>query len=147
MKCLKIFQKAEVLTAISLKVELSDNVWHANAEVQIRDDALEDINFDEQTYILTCEQLNDNCILLKYTKQNESSVQNLQLNNTVWMPLETCSCTSRTADVVGSTDSSEKRKMGKTKAYPSQKEWVYSVVILETCPSTFDAKNLLFVVT
>ncbi|KQK76882.1 hypothetical protein AAES_130990 [Amazona aestiva] len=114
MKCLKIFQKAQVLTAMSLKVELSGNVWHANAEVQITDDALEDINFDEQTFILTCEQLNDNCILLKCTKQNESAVQNLQLN-TIWMPLETCLCTSWMEDV-GSTDSSEKRKTGKAKA-------------------------------
>ena len=60
-----------------------DNAWHANANVQIRDNALEVISLDEQSYVLTCEQLNDSCILMTYTNQNEPTVQNLQLSNVV----------------------------------------------------------------
>lgn len=81
-------------------MDLCDNVWHTSAKVQIRDDALEDTILDRQSYILTCEQLNDSCILMTYAKQNEPTVQNLLLSNVVWILLETFSGISQKADDV-----------------------------------------------
>jgi len=49
IKYLKISQKKQALAGISQKLDLSDNEWHANAKVQIRDDALEEISLDEQS--------------------------------------------------------------------------------------------------
>lgn len=111
------------MTGIPLKEDPSDNAWHVSAKVQIRDDVLEDMSLDEQSYVLTCEQLNGSCILMTYINQNELTVQNLQLSDIVQILLETFLGTPQKADDMGSIDTSKNRKTKeKPKAYPSQEE-------------------------
>lgn len=94
IKYLKISWKKQTLTGISLKVDPKDNTWYATAKVQIRDDGLEDISLDGQSFVLTCKHLNDSCILITYSNQNGLSVQNLQLSDAVWILIQTFSVTS-----------------------------------------------------
>lgn len=123
IKYLKISWKKQTLSGVSVKVDPKDNTWHANAKVQIRDDGLEDISLDEQSYVLTCKHLNDSCILITCNNQNRLSVQNLQLSDAVQILIQTFSATSQKAVDVGSTGVSENSKSKeKTEAYPTKKE-------------------------
>ncbi|XP_051646067.1 uncharacterized protein LOC127472215 [Manacus candei] len=101
---LKISPKKRILPGTSSEVDPSHSTWH----VQMKTNALEDSSSDEESYVLTCEKVNDNCILMTYTEQNEPPVQNLQ--DILWFLLETFCGTSQKTDYVRSINVGRNRK-------------------------------------
>ncbi|KAJ7426225.1 hypothetical protein WISP_17928 [Willisornis vidua] len=89
---LQISPKKRILPAISPEVDPSNNTWH----VRMKTNAPEDSSSEEENCVLTCEKVNDNCILMTYADRNEPTVQNLQ--DVLWFLLETFCGTSQNTD-------------------------------------------------
>ncbi|XP_027748594.1 uncharacterized protein LOC114061889 [Empidonax traillii] len=114
---LKISPKKRILPGTSSEEDPSHNTWH----VQMKTNALEDSSSDEESYVLTCEKVNDNCFLMTYTDQNEPTVQNLQ--DILWFLLETFCGTSQKTGYVRSTNVSRNRKTKRAaKARPRRQQ-------------------------
>ncbi|KAJ7418384.1 hypothetical protein BTVI_29463 [Pitangus sulphuratus] len=114
---LKISPKKRILPGTSSEEDPSHNTWH----VQMKTNGLEDSSSDEESYVLTCEKVNDNCILMTYTEQNEPTVQNLQ--DILWFLLETFCGTSQKTGCVRSTNVSRNRKTKRAaKAKPRRQQ-------------------------
>uniref|UniRef100_A0A674K4Y1 Ubiquitin-like domain-containing protein n=1 Tax=Terrapene triunguis TaxID=2587831 RepID=A0A674K4Y1_9SAUR len=80
---MQISMKNKTWTGISVKVDPNDNTWNAKANIQVKSDAQEDVNLEEESLIFSCKQLNDSCTVTTYNIQNEPTIQSLELSDVV----------------------------------------------------------------
>uniref|UniRef100_A0A8C3TCP6 Ubiquitin-like domain-containing protein n=1 Tax=Chelydra serpentina TaxID=8475 RepID=A0A8C3TCP6_CHESE len=116
---MQISVKNKTWTDISVKVDPNDNTWNAKANIQVKSDAQEDINLEEESFIFNCKQLNDSCTVTTYNIQNEPTIQSLELSDIVRAILQVFYGTLQKPSAVGSTDTSEISKSKEAEIYQS----------------------------
>ncbi|KAG6926924.1 Ubiquitin [Chelydra serpentina] len=119
---MQISVKNKTWTDISVKVDPNDNTWNAKANIQVKSDAQEDINLEEESFIFNCKQLNDSCTVTTYNIQNEPTIQSLELSDIVRAILQVFYGTLQKPSAVGSTDTSEISKSKEAEIYQSSEE-------------------------
>ncbi|XP_065454607.1 polyubiquitin-like [Chrysemys picta bellii] len=119
---MQISMKNKTWTGISVKVDPNDNTWNAKANIQVKSDAQEDVNLEEESLIFNCKQLNDSCTVTTYNIQNEPTIQSLELSDVVRAILQVFYGTLQMPSAVGSTDTSEISKSKEAEIYQSSED-------------------------
>ncbi|XP_039397767.1 uncharacterized protein LOC120406750 isoform X2 [Mauremys reevesii] len=119
---MQISMKNKTWTGISVKVDPNDNTWNAKANIQVKSDAQEDVNLEEEILIFNCKQLNDSCTVTTYNIQNEPTIQSLELSDVVRAILQVFYGALQMPSAVGSTDTNEISKSKAAEIYQSSEE-------------------------
>ncbi|CAM5108967.1 unnamed protein product [Eretmochelys imbricata] len=119
---MQISVKNKTWTGILVKVDSNDNTWNAKANIQVKSDAQEDINLEEESLIFNCKQLNDSCTVTTYNIQNEPTIQSLELSDVVRAILQVFYGTLQMPSAVESTDTSEISKSKEAEIHQSSEE-------------------------
>uniref|UniRef100_A0A452GY75 Ubiquitin-like domain-containing protein n=1 Tax=Gopherus agassizii TaxID=38772 RepID=A0A452GY75_9SAUR len=104
---MQISMKNKTWTGISVKVDPNDSTWNAKANIQVKSDAQEDVNLEEEILIFSCKQLNDSCTVTTYNIPNEPTIQSLELSDVVRAILQVFYGTLQMPSAVGSIETNE----------------------------------------
>ncbi|XP_025043250.1 uncharacterized protein LOC112546692 [Pelodiscus sinensis] len=119
---MQISVKNKTWTGISVKVDPNNNTWHAKTNIQIKSDAQENIELEEETIIFSCKQLNNSCTVTTYNIENEPTTQHLELSDIVRFILKMFYGTLQTPSTLVSTDANEISKSKEAEIYQSSEE-------------------------